>query len=79
MIRKLKFLQIQVVLFSQHSLNGSLFKADLVKKTAELIKIPENNIPDSPLEIPAAFAAARNIASNITNAAIPSDGFKYVI
>merc|ERR1712038_1846177 len=70
-------------LFSKHSPKGSLFKADLAKNTAELIKIPEKDknglaYSDAPLEVPKALAAASGIvASKISSAAaIPSVGFK---
>ena len=71
------------MLFSKHSPKGSLFKADLAKNTAELIKIPEKDknglaYSDAPLEVPKALAAASGIvASKISSAAaIPSVGFK---
>ena len=74
-------------MFSKHSPKGSLFKANLARNTAELIKIPEKDskgtaYSDSPLEIPTALAAASNIVSAkiaLANLAVPSAGFKYAI
>ena len=74
-------------MFSKHSPKGSLFKANLARNTAELIKIPEkdskgNAYSDSPLEIPTALVSASNIASAkiaLANVAVPSVGFKYAI